>query len=763
LSARCLGKLLKSHGNQEIFGHLLKYMQRAGEFTLFVDLGLSLAHYEESLKEQRMCIRFSYVVVLFLISISCTHLDKGGPMGLEEKDSYLWLEEVEGKKALDWVRTQNKRSAKQLESDPNFKKYYDKASKLYTDKDKLAFGSFRGDYIYNFWQDTEHVRGQWRRAKISDYVNSTPNWELILSFDHLAKSEKENWVFKGVSCLPSDHNRCLLSLSRGGKDAVVIREFDISTKAFVPDGFQLEEAKGRIQWINKDLVTVSTDFGKDSLSDAGYPRIVKSWRRGTPLSEAKQFFKSGKTHFTPYLWYLEDKDLLLLFDIETFSAQKTYVVDYKKDWSLKEIPIPKNVLIDNVFKSKIIVKLLIDWRVQNETFKEGSVVEFSLKDFVKTYKLPKVRTLFNPEKHQSYQSINVSKDAVYISLLNDVKGEIIKFTLKDNNWSKEKVNLPHSGSTYVLSSDRKTNHVTFVYEGFQTPETVYYSGNNGPDLRIIRQQKSYFDIKGMTVNQFFAVSKDGTKIPYFVVGNQDKVDGKNRTYMTGYGGFLISSKPYYNKSMGKLWLEEGGLFVVANIRGGNEYGPDWHKQALKGNRFKSYEDFEAVTLDLFKRKITSPEYLGIYGGSNGGLLMGAAYTMFPQHYGAIICTVPLLDMLRFHKLLAGASWMSEYGDPDIPAEREYLRKISPYHNVKAERVYPKIFISTSTKDDRVHPGHARKMAAKIEELGYAYLYYENIDGGHAGSANLNEFAHTDGQKFTFLSQQLKSREASKVK
>lgn len=671
-------------------------------------------------------------------------------------DKYLWLENVQGEKALSWVKAHNKKSLNQLESYSGYKEFYKQALNIVNDKDRLALGEVRGNYVYNFWQDEKNVRGLWRRTTVSSYKSKRPEWENLLSIDELAKAEKENWVFKGSQCLYPDYNSCLLRLSRGGGDAVVVREFDTNTREFVPGGFNLPENKSYVEWVNHDVVLVSTNYGKDSLTNSGYPRFIKVWERGTPLDQAPTIAEAPKTHISAWSWQDPVSGHLFVGKSMGMDSTEYYFVEKDKDWQLILLPLPEDADLTGLFSSQMILRLRSDWKIHGQTYPEGAVVSFSFEQFLKTGKLPRIQTLFIPNRREGFQSLSITKNAVYISVLEDVKGRIFRYSLRGGHWEKGTVRLPPTGAIEVVGASPDSDEVFFLYEDFLTPKTLYFAKDTSLQPHFLRKEKSYFSTHNLKIYQYFVKSKDGTRVPYFVIGpKHSRKMTPHKTLLTAYGGFEISWTPSYDPVLGKLWLENGGVFVVANIRGGGEYGPRWHKEALKTHRMRAYEDFFAVAEDLIYKNITTSDLLGIRGGSNGGLLMGVAYTKYPELFSAVICNVPLLDMIRYSQLAAGASWISEYGDPNVPEERKNLLEISPYHNIQKNNKYPIIYFQTSTKDDRVHPGHARKMAAKLEDLGKNFLYYENIDGGHSAAANREERARRNALEYSFLMDVLK--------
>lgn len=676
------------------------------------------------------------------------------------QDPYIWLEEVEGERALKFASEQSEISIKKLKSDPRFQGLEKEISEILFAKDRLPGVSIVGDTLYNFWQDDKHVRGIWRRTTLKSYMAPSPEWEVVLDLDALAEAEKENWVWSGVKCLPPKNERCLIHLSRGGKDATIVREFDLKNKKFIADGFNIPiEAKTRVNWADEDHIFVGTDFGPGSLTDSGYPMIVKLWRRGQKLEDAVEIFRGEKPDIVSYAFTSYRPEGVTRFAIRSISffESKTWLIEDKNQ--LVPVPMPNDADFNTVFKGKLIYSLRNELKRANKTFKAGSIVALPISALKSGESaLDQLQLIFEPSKTRFQTGVAATKEYLLIQALDNVNGKILKYELKDDRWIEEEIKFSSAGSAYISSLDTFTNRFLASYQDFVTPTSIYAveTDKNGKTTKTkLKSSPARFNADGIVAEQKTAISRDGTKVPYFIVHKRDLAyNGKNPTLLYGYGGFEISQTPYYSAVTGKVWLERGGVFVIANIRGGGEFGPEWHRAAIRENRQRAYDDFIAVAEDLIKTNVTSPRHLGIRGGSNGGLLTSVAFTQRPDLFNAVVSSVPLADMLRYHKLLAGASWMEEYGDPDDPKMREVILKYSPYHNLKADARYPEVFFTTSTKDDRVHPAHARKMVAKMKELGHPVLYYENIDGGHAGSANLKELVLFTSLEFTYLWQKL---------
>ncbi|MFD1620057.1 prolyl oligopeptidase family serine peptidase [Thalassotalea marina] len=667
-----------------------------------------------------------------------------------EKDPYLWLENVEGEKALNWVKQQNTQSLSYLKGQDTYQTIYENTLSIVNDKERIPYAGERGGYYYNFWRDENHVKGIYRRTTLEEYKKDKPKWETILDVDALAKADGVSWVYKGMSCLYPKYERCLLSLSRGGADATVVREFDMTTKAFVKDGFTLPEAKSAISWKDENSVFVGTDFGEGSLTDSGYPGVVKVWQRNTPLSEAKTLYKADKTSVSAggYTVYDGDDKYHFIYDGTSFYTRDMYLLENEKQI---KFPIPNDASIVGLNNGKFFVQLKSAWN----GFAQAEVIYADIKDVNK--KDIKFTSFIKPSEKRSIEGLSFTKSAILVTVMDDVKNKVFRYLPKQNGtWQIDQVKFPETGTISLFNTDPERDDFFVTYTDFLTPASLYLVDGKTLEFSKLKGAKSHFDTSKFVAKQQFATSKDGTQVPYFIVHKKGmKLDGKNPTLLYAYGGFEVSMQPFYSASIGKNWLENDGVYVLANIRGGGEYGPRWHQAALKKNRHKAFEDFEAVAEQLIADKVTKPQHLGIQGGSNGGLLVGTAFTRRPDLYNAVICQVPLLDMKRFNQLLAGASWMGEYGNPDNADEWQYIKTYSPYHNLDKDKQYPKVFFTTSTRDDRVHPGHARKMVAKMKDMDIDVLYFENLEGGHAGAANNEQRAMVSSLTYVYLMDQLK--------
>ena len=666
--------------------------------------------------------------------------------GAQEADPFLWLEGVEDERALDWVRSQNARSLKELEGDSRFDAFHEASLNIYNSEERIAAPSLVGDKVRNFWQDADHVRGLWREASLASYLAGAPEWRTILDFDALAAAEEENWVYKGASCLAPDYDRCIVSLSRGGSDAVVRREFLIGEGRFVEDGFRLEESKGATAWLDVDTLLVGVDFGDGTMTESGYPRTTRLWKRGQAIEEAETIFEgeAADVGIWPYSIIRDGVVYGFITKSKSFFEREHYALDGA---TASLLPFPAKSSVEGVLDGFIIATLQEDWKHRGRSFASGDVVAFSREK-------NRADLVFSPNDEQAIGSVATPENALLVQMLDNIVGKVQSIKRVRGKWRRTEIDLPGEGDVSLGGVNARGDDFFLYFDSPTVPATLYYVGEDGERSRV-KQSPAFFDAEGVVMRQHFATSADGTKVPYFVIGREDVLEAGNAPVIQyGYGGFEVPVTPGYSGTVGKLWYENGGVYVIANIRGGGEFGPRWHQAALKENRQRAFDDFFAVSEDLIKRGVTSPEKLGALGGSNGGLLMGVALTQRPDLYNALAIGVPLLDMLRYHKLLAGASWVGEYGDPDVPEERAVLEQYSPYQNLKTDGEYPRVFFFTSTKDDRVHPGHARKMAALMEQNNQPFLYFENIEGGHGAAANRNQAARRAALQYVYFMRQL---------
>ena len=671
------------------------------------------------------------------------------------QDPHDYLDEIEGERALAFARAENARTLPILQGDPRYATLHADALAITTSADRIPTVTFARDgSLRNFWQDATHVRGIWRTTDLASYRAGTPAWRTVLDLDAVSKAENRNWVWKGVSCLPPQETRCLVELSDGGKDAVTVREYDLAAGKFVEDGFVSPESKQDVAWLDRDTLLIGADFGPGTMTESSYPYIIKEWRRGTPLAAAREIFRGSKIDMAVSPLVLRDPDgavqAVLIQRYPSFFEVEQHL---RTDQGFVKLPLPLKASVQSFVDNQLVFSLQQDWT--DRGFKEGDIIAFDLTELKASPTAAKATLVLRPSPSQGAIAIASTRSRMVVALYENVKGALYSYRHGPAGWTSTRLDLPADMSVSLGAVADHDDQFMVTTANFLTPTTQYLFDAASGSRETLRTLPAKFDASKHMVEQLWATSKDGTKVPYFVVRPKDlKFDGSAPTVLYAYGGFEVSLTPAYSGVIGKLWLERGGVYVVANIRGGGEFGPAWHNAGLKLDRNRVYDDFFAVSEDLIARKITSPRRLGIMGGSNGGLLMGVALTKRPELYNAVVIQVPLFDMIGYTKLGAGASWIGEYGDPAIPAERAMLESYSPYQNLKAGQKYPEVYIDTSTKDDRVHPAHARKAAARLKDLGYPYLYYENIDGGHSAAANLAETARRVALEFTYLTRKL---------
>ena len=692
-----------------------------------------------SLKTIQCCLFF-----LFLFSLNQSVISSN-------LDPYLWLEEVEGKKSLAWVEEQNEETFTRYTKSNAFKEKYERIKKELNDDERIPSAYYQNGEMYNFWRDEKNVRGVWRKTSFKSYLKDEPIWENILDIDQLANDEGINWLYKGADCLAPEYKRCLIRLSDGGTDAVTIREFDLEEKKFVKDGFNTYPSKQNASWINEDQILIGADFGEGSMNESGYPMQVKLWNRGEPLEEAKIFFSGSykKIFNFPFVSIRPDGKYYGIIEGPTFFSEVLHLFDGEK---LIKINLPQMIDIHGFFNESLILSIEEDWGI----FKSGSLLEINVNSLLaNSIDESDVKIIFEPDGQRFISGVSIGKHQLMVSMLENVNGIITRFLKKDDRWDSKDIEGFQNSTMNIYGQDVWSDNSFISVSNFLEPSSIYHA-SDGADYKKIKSRKNSIDPEKYRVEQNFVSSADGTSIPYFLISRKGiNLDGKNPTILYGYGGFQISKPPsYLGGSIAEYWLNSGGVYVVSNIRGGAEYGPAWHQSALKENRQRAYDDFIAIAIDLIEKGITSKDRLGIEGRSNGGLLVGATFTQRPDLFNAVICGVPLLDMYRYDKLLAGASWVDEYGDPDNPEEWEFIRKYSPYQNLKKGTEYPEVFFYTSTKDDRVHPGHARKMAKKMTDMGSPIVYYENTEGGHAGTSNIDQFSFLLALQLAYLEDKL---------
>jgi prolyl oligopeptidase len=667
-----------------------------------------------------------------------------------QEDPYLWLEEIESQKSMKWVQEQNEKSSKVFENAPGFAELKEQFLQSMNDEEKIDYPSVVQDMVYNFWKNEEHVRGIWRRTKKSLYLQNKCEWETVLDLDALSEKDGAKWVFHGANWLEPNFDRCLISLSNGGTDEDIIREFDVRKKEFVSGGFELPPSKGGAAWVNQDEILIARSYGEGTMTTSGYPRIVKRLKRGQPLDDAEIVFeeKDDIMGVWPGSGFVDGKRRITLYKaISTFSHE----IYFWRDNKFVLFDLPNDSEPKDMYAGMQMVRLNSDWAVNGTTFKSGDLVSVNEESLL-AGKLD-VHLIYHPDSKTSIEGVTVTKDGVLLNTIQNVQSVLYMMNFKEGKWKVSKMDTPQFGKINLIDADRKESGFFYQFSNFITPPTLYFK--EGQKTTVVRQGKKKFNADNLEVHQYEVKSKDGTTVPYFIVHKKDiKLDGTNPTLVYAYGGFNVSSTPNYSTRTGIGWLEKGGVYVLANIRGGGEFGPTWHQAAMKEKRQNAYDDFYAVSEDVIKRKISSPKHLGAFGWSNGGLMAGVVATQRPDLFNAVIIGAPLLDMKRYNKMLAGASWMGEFGNPDIEEDWAYIQKYSPYHNVFEDKEYPEVFIITSTKDDRVHPGHARKMAAKMMEQGHPLFYFETIEGGHGASSTNEQAATNEAMMFTYLKMKL---------
>ncbi len=735
--------------------------------------------------------RFAAPVATFLATVLATVLVSAFfvPPAMSQDtptpDPYLWLEDVQGDRALAWVRARNAETEKLLQAQPGFEDRKQQIREVLDSKDQIPYVVRRGDWFYNFWRDAQNPRGLWRRTTLAEYrkpKSSTDTaWDTVIDVDALAKAEKENWVWAGANCLAPDYRLCLVSLSRGGADAHVVREFDTVAKRFMAGGFEAPEAKSRLDWIDANTLYIGSDFGPGSLTDSGYPRTVKRWQRGHKLSDAVTVFEGQTQDVSAFVSvdHTPGFERTVFGRAVTFYTNQIYLLQGDK-----QVPIDKPADAQLAFwRDRVLLELRSDWTVGTVVWPRGSLLVANADAYLRGER--NFTALFTPTATRSLDGYSTTRGSVLVNVLDNVASRLEEWTpptaptpttpsalapsAATSAWTRREVKAPYPGKLSatalhdpMLKSDPLAEAYLLNSADFLQPDALLLGRTGSDEREELKSRPTFYDATGMRAEQRFATSKDGTRVPYFIVWPKgvktgSDADGKNPTLLYAYGGFEVSQTPWYSGAIGRVWTGQGGVFVVANIRGGGEFGPAWHQAAILQNKQKSYDDLAAVAAELIKTQVTSPAHLGIQGGSNGGLLVGAVMLQRPELFNAVVCQVPLLDMQRYHKLLAGASWMAEYGDPDKPEDWAYLSRYSPYQNVKAGVRLPKVLFTTSTRDDRVHPGHARKMAARMLEQGHPLLYWENIEGGHGGAADNGQRAQMMALEYTFLWQQLGNR------
>jgi prolyl oligopeptidase len=703
----------------------------------------------------RAVLASAFAFACFALSSAALHA-QAPPSDTEDK--YIWLEEVNSPRAMEWVKAENARSGKILEADPRFATWQEEALKVSEDPNRLPTPSLNGDDVYNFWNDANNVRGLLRKTTVADYANPNPHWQTVLDIDALGKQENQSWVFHGMPCLYPGDEYCVVDLSVGGEDASTAREFDLKSGKFVDGGFASPHSKQSISWEDKDTLLISRDWGADTMTKSGYPFVVKEWKRGTPLDSAKEVFRGEPSDIQAGGYVVHDAqgDRAVLFGRGvTFFETRWWI---QTPAGLKELAIPRKAQPAALMAGRMLFELHEDWTPNpgGQTFSQGSLVSVPLAEILRDPAHLHPTIVFAPTADEFLDGEATTKSHLIVVTLKHVLGQAYVYTpTGKDSWSKKPLDVPENSAINIVTASDTSEAFYLSSESFLTPPSLLAGDAATGKLTLSRSQPPLFDASQDTVEQLYATSKDGTKVPYFVVHRKDmQLNGQNPTLLNAYGGFEISSTPNYQAVRGKLWIEKGGVFVLANIRGGGEFGPAWHEAGLKTHRQRIYDDFTAVAEDLIARKITSPRHLGIAGGSNGGLLMGVEMTQHPELWNAIVIQVPLLDMLRFEQIAAGASWVGEYGSVSVPEERAFLASISPYNQLKPDVKYPEPLIFTTTRDDRVGPQHARKFAAKMEEYHEPFLYDEITEGGHGAGADLKQEARSRAEMYVYLAEKL---------
>ena len=700
-------------------------------------------------------MRAAFLGLLFMTIGSAANAQQAAPAD----DPYIWLEDVSGQRSMGWVNSHNARTQAVLEADPRYQRFYREALDIAQAKDRIPYGSFLGGQIYNFWQDADHVRGIWRRTSLASYASGKPEWETVLDLDALAAAEKANWVWKGAQCSRPLERRCLVNLSDGGEDAVTVREFDLAAKSFVKGGFLLPKGKQNASWQDQNTLLVSREWKPGELTESGYAYVVKRLKRGQPLSAATELFRGTKKDVSARPGVLRDAEnriLPLIVEGSDFWHRKTFLVGAR---GVRRIAIPEKSQLVDMVEGRVIIQSQETWSPakSGKDYPAGSLFSVDLAQLKANPARLKPTLIYTPGPREALQDASAAKGALLVSILDNVRGRTLVFKPGPNgSWTRSDLDLPDNSTVTVADVSSRSDQAFIAVTNFLTPPSLWLADASSGDVRQIMSQPAKFDASGLVAEQREAVSTDGTKIPYFLVHRKDmKLDGNNPTLLYAYGGFEASETPNYSATTGKLWLERGGVYALANIRGGGEFGPAWHEAGLGTKRQIIYDDFAAVAKDLITTKVTSPRRLGIRGGSNGGLLMGVQFVQHPDLWTAVDIEVPLLDMIRISKIAAGASWEGEYGSVENdPAVRAFWDKTSPYQNLRKGVAYPEPFIFTTTKDDRVGPVHARKFAARMEEYGLPFYYYENTEGGHAAGANLKQAAHTSALEMVYLTRKL---------
>jgi prolyl oligopeptidase len=672
-------------------------------------------------------------------------------------DPHEWLEDVRGEKALAWAKAESEKTLRGFQSDRRYQGMYDRALEILQAKDRIPGVQMRPDGLYNFWQDQTNVRGLLRRTSLASYRTADPVWEPVLDIDALARAEGKSWVYKGMQCLPPAMNRCLVNLSDGGRDANVLREFDTGERRFVAGGFALPEGKGGADWEDRDTIIVDRDWGPGTMTESGYPFVAKRLRRGQSLDQAVEIFRGEPSDVGAGVMVLRDSAgrAHALVGYRYVGAQEVRYTLLRPKGNVA-LNLPERVNLAGIVDGRLLVQLSEPWEAPGGTrFATDSLISYDLEQWKRDPLTARPSLVFAPGPRQTLSNVATTEGRLIVTLLDNVRGRAFVYDHDGGRWRSSEVALPRNATIGVMTASDTSDQAMFMVTDYLTPSTLWFYDADTGKPEIVKTTPPRFNASGHVVEQLEATSRDGTKIPYFLIRPKAmKADGSTPTLLTGYGGFQSSQVPSYSGTMGRLWLEAGNAFVVANLRGGGEFGPKWHQDAQGANKQRTWDDYIAVAEDLIRRKVTSPRRLGVVGGSQGGLLVGTAITQRPELFNAAIIQVPLFDMLRYHLIGAGASWKSEYGDPARPEQRAWLEAYSPYQKLARGVKYPMPFIHSSTADDRVTPVHGRKAAARLAELGQPYHYYENMEGGHAAAANLPETARRLAMEYVYATQRL---------
>lgn len=674
-------------------------------------------------------------------------------VALADEDPYLWLEDIQSEEALDWARAQNARTFDRLRDNDVFRQLFDEAYAILNADARIPRGSVIGDHYYNFWQDEMHVRGVWRRTPFEDFLSGDYAWETVLSFDDLEELEQENWVYQGYDCVGGDSDRCMISMSHGGTDESVRREFSLTSKDFVPGGFVVPEAKSRVSWYGEDALLVGTEWREGSLTNSGYPLDIRLWERGDDIYAAAPVFKGDIVDTLIAPTEIHDADTAYAFIVRLFAdwneTQYRRVVD---GHAIEVMNWPLRMDLEGVLDGQAIITLEQEWSVGDTRYELGDLIAYDLET-------GRTELVFSPNDKQAVNDVDVAASGIFIALLDNVVGRVKRITRARGIWVDSNIELPDNGVAKLVHVSSSRDDAFVTYESSILPTTLYYVSDDD-EVAPVAALPHLYDSDGVVIRQEFATSADGETVPYFLIGHEDVLeDGNAPAILYGYGGFNIPIRPVYYEDpsrpqhgalAGRMWISRGGVLALANLRGGGEFGPRWHQSALRENRQRAYDDYFAIAEDMIAKGITSSDRLGALGRSNGGLLLGVALTQRPDLFAALDIGVPLLDMQRYNKLLAGASWMGEYGNPDVPEDWEFIQQYSPYQNLRDDVEYPPVLFYTSTLDDRVHPGHARKMAAKLADMDQDFFYYENIEGGHGGTANQEQLAMRTALEYAYF-------------